>query len=149
MIKQKKKICLGCNTPQYIFSWGKCKTCYNKYYKKPIKKSNKPIKKISEKGLEKKKLKSENTKKLHNWFQELWKNEPHYSEISGKWLGDENSSCFWHHILPKNSHKKAEFDRENIIRLTFEEHQEVEQNPLKFEEVNKRRKILKEKYGKL
>ena len=143
-MKIKKCKYKGCESTK-IWSGGFCRFHTPQ---KPIKKSNKPIKKISEKGLKKKKLKTENTKKLHNWFQELWKNEPHYSEISGKWLGNGNSSCFWHHILPKNSHKEAEFDRENIIRLTFEEHQEIEQNPLKFEKVNKRREMLKEKYGK-
>ena len=133
----------GCN--QKVWSKGLCKWHSPK---SPIKSKNKGIKKISEKGLEKKKLKTENTKKLHQWFQELWDSEPHYSEISDKWLGNSNSTCFWHHILPKNSHKKAEFDRENIIRLTFEEHQIVESNPNYYEEINKRREKLKEKYGK-
>lgn len=144
-MKIKKCKYEGCKSTK-IWSKGFCRfhTSYSF-----IKKSNKPIKKISEKSKIKKKEKTENTKKLHEWFQELWKNEPHYSEISKKWLGNENSTCFWHHILPKSLFKEAEFDRENIIRLTFEEHQEVEQNPFKFEEVNKRREKLKEKYGKL
>ena len=128
-----------------VFGKGVCKWHYPKSQLKSKKKS---INKISTKGIEKKAKKKENTKKLHKWFQQLWDNEPHYSEISNKWLGNSNSTCFWHHILPKSSYREAEFDRENIIRLTFDEHQEVEQNPLKFEIVNQRREKLKEKYGK-
>ncbi len=137
----KKKVCVACEELCYIWSKKLCKTCFNKQH------TPKSIKKYSSKGLEKKKLKTENTKKLHLWFQELWKNESHYSEISGKWLGNENSSAYWHHILPKSSYKEAEFDRENIIRLTLNEHTEVESNPTKFEIVNQKRIKLKEKYG--
>lgn len=144
MIKSKKKCDVsGCNFG--VFSGSKC---YYHHQKKPLKKSNKSIKKVSEKGLEKKKLKTEKTKKLHEWFQELWENEPHYSEVSGKWLGNSNSSAFWHHIISKSSTPEAEFDRENIIRLTLDEHTQVEFNPTIFEEVNQRRVKLKQKYGK-
>lgn len=138
----KKKICKGCNTEQFIWKSGFCKNCSVTTFKR------KSIKKYSEKGLEKKKLKTENTKKLHLWFKELWNNEPHYSELSGKWLGNENSSAFWHHILPKSSFKEAEFDRDNIIRLTLDEHNEVEANPTKYEIINKKREKLLEKYGR-
>jgi hypothetical protein len=30
VIKRKRKICKGCNTPQYIFSGGYCQTCWAK-----------------------------------------------------------------------------------------------------------------------
>lgn len=136
MIKQKKSCSYeNCNNP--IFGKGCCKFHYPKT----------PIKKYSEKGLEKKKLKTENTKKLHEWFYEIWKNEPHFSELSGLPLGSSFSTCYYHHILPKSRYKEAEFDRENIIILTFAEHQEVESNPTKFEKINIMREKLKEKYG--
>ena len=107
-----------------------------------LKKKYSPIKKYSEKGLIKKKEKSENTKKLHKWFEELWQSEPHTSEISGKWLGSENSSAYWHHIIPKSKCRELEFERRNIVRLTLEEHQQVENNPYYFEYVNKKRRLL-------
>ena len=105
------------------------------------------IRKYSKKGLERKKLKTENTKKLHSWFLILWGKKPHYSEISSKWLGNEPNTMFFHHILPKSRYKEAEFDEENIIFLTPDEHSNVEANPTKFEIINKRREKLKEKYG--
>lgn len=138
---QKKKLCkCGCGVEGFIWSSGFLKQCFLKS------KPQKVIKKYSEKGLEKKKLKIENTEKLHTWFQKLWETEPHYSEISGVWLGNENSSAYWHHIIPKSSNKDAEFDRENIVRLTLDEHTIVEANPLKYELVNKKREMLKLKY---
>lgn len=140
MIK-KKKICISCKNECYIWSKNRCKTCFNKDF------PPKSIKKISDKGKIAKEKKKENTKKLHEWFYEIWKNEPHFSELSGLPLGSVFSTCYYHHILPKSRYKGAEFDRENIIILTFEEHQEVESNPTKFEKINIIREKLKEKYG--
>lgn len=53
MIKRKQKLCIGCNTTQYIFAKKLCNFCYAKQTKKPIKKQNKPIAKFSKKHLEK------------------------------------------------------------------------------------------------
>ena len=139
MIKQKKKICADCGKETYIFSKGKCRSCQPK----------KSIRKISEVGKVKKAEKTENTKKLHKWFiDEIWNKRPHKSEISGKWLGDEPNSCFFHHIFPKSTYPKLAFNTENIIVLTADEHQEVETNPTKFEKINKIREELKVKYDK-
>lgn len=53
MIKYKKKLCLGCNTPQFLFGYKLCKVCYNKKKaaEKKLKanKPRKPIKKVSDK----------------------------------------------------------------------------------------------------
>lgn len=81
-------------------------------------------------------------------FMDIWQKRKHYSEVSGKWLGHEALSTFFHHILPKSSYKDAMYDEENIILLTFEEHQKVEIDPTYFEEVNKRRVQLKIKYDR-
>lgn len=146
-MQTKKKICVSCKNETYIWSKSMCKSCFmQKNPSKPIKKSFK-IKQISEKGIEKKKLKTENTKKLHLWFQKLWESEPHYSEISGKWLGKENNTCFWHHLYPKSKYPEYALDRDNIIRLTADEHAECEANPIKYEIVVKKLEFLKEKYG--
>lgn len=116
--------------------------------KSPIKKSG-SIKKITDKQIEKNKLKAEKTKRLHKWFiDEIWNKRPHYSEISGRYLGEEPNTCFFHHVFCKSSHEDLEFIAENIIVLTPDEHTTVEANPTKFEEVNKRREYLKQKYGK-
>jgi hypothetical protein len=53
---------------------------------------------------------------------------------------------FFHHILPKEKYPQAMYDEENIILLTLEEHDNVERNIYKYEEVNRRRELLKKKY---
>lgn len=94
---------------------------------------------------EKKKL----TKIIQSVFMDIWLERPHKSEVSGRWLGKEALSVFFHHILPKEKYPNAMFDAENIILLTFDEHTKVEQDPSFYEEVNKRRVKLKEKYDRI
>lgn len=83
---------------------------------------------------------------LHEFFISLWNKKKHFSEISGKWLGNEPLSIFFHHILPKRNYPEAEFDEENIILLTLEEHEQVELDMYRYEEINIIRNILKLKY---
>ena len=66
--------------------------------------------------------------------------------VSGKYLGNEPLSVFFHHILPKEKYPEASLDEENIIFLTLEEHDQVEMDIYRYEEVNKRRALLKSKY---
>ena len=80
-------------------------------------------------------------------FQQIWKEKKHISEVSGKWLGSEALTIYFHHILPKSRFPEAMLDRDNIILLTFDEHTKVENDPSFFEEVNLRREKLNEKYG--
>lgn len=85
---------------------------------------------------------------MQSVFMDIWFERPHKSEVSGRWLGKEALSVFFHHILPKEKYPEAMFDVENIILLTFDEHTKVEQDPTFYEEVNRRRIKLKEKYGR-
>lgn len=82
----------------------------------------------------------------NDFFLQIWKKRTHYSEISKTPLGHEPLSIFFHHILPKEKFPEAEYDEDNIILLTFDEHNNVEMNIYKYEEVNKRRDKLKRKY---
>lgn len=84
---------------------------------------------------------------MRQFFLHVWKKMPHYSEISGKYLGKEPMSTYFHHILPKEKYPEACFDEENIILLTLEEHSNVENDMYRYEEVNKRREQLKIKYN--
>lgn len=81
-------------------------------------------------------------------FMDIWQKRRHYSEISGRWLGKEALNVFFHHILPKSKYREAMFDEDNIILLTWDEHAKVENDPVCFEEVNKRREQLKLKYDR-
>lgn len=104
------------------------------------------MKKISAKRAEVLKQKAIETGIQFHLFTEIWMKRKHYSEVSGKWLGEEALSTLFHHILPKSKYPEARFDEENIILLTFEEHDQVEIDSSFYEEINKRRDKLKLKY---
>jgi hypothetical protein len=57
-------------------------------------------------------------------------------------------STYFHHILPKEKYPEACLDEENIILLTLEEHSNVEADMYRYEEVNKRRELLKQTYDR-
>ena len=136
---------------------GTCKTCGKKcdkeycFQHKPRKQlmsNGKPMRKVRL-GILSEELIDECKKELaemHLFFLEIWKKKPHKSEISGTYLGSEALSTFFHHILPKSKYPEASLDEENIILLTWEEHDQVEIDPTRYEEVNKRREQLKKKY---
>ena len=84
---------------------------------------------------------------MKDMFLKIWKIRPHKSEVSGTSLGSEALSTYFHHILPKEKYPEASLDQENIILLTWEEHDQVEMDTTRYEEVNKRREQLKQKYN--
>jgi hypothetical protein len=70
----------------------------------------------------------------------------HRYEASGDFLGNEPLTVFFHHILSKEKYPQAAFDEENIILLTLQEHDQVEMDMYRYEEVNTRREKLLIKY---
>ena len=88
----------------------------------------------------------QNIFEMRDFFLELWKKRAHKSEVSGEYLGSEPLHVFFHHILPKNKYPESSLDEENIILLTMSEHDQVERDVTRYEEVNKRREQLKKKY---
>lgn len=111
---------------------------------------HKPRKKLSSK-LNKKLDKSEevirNISEMQEFFLQIWRKRLHYSQVSMDYLGKEPLSVFFHHILPKEKYPEAMLDEENIILLTLEEHDNVEADIYKYPEINRRRELLKTKYG--
>lgn len=91
-------------------------------------------------------IRKSNLEKRNAFFTEIWKERPHKSEISGKKLYEPISTLYFHHILPKSSFPEAEYDKENVILVTGDEHSNVEMDIYKYEEINKRREYLKTKY---
>jgi hypothetical protein len=83
---------------------------------------------------------------MQQFFLQIWKKRQHLSEISGLPFIGEPLSVYFHHILPKEKYPDASLDEENIILLTLDEHTNVESDMYKYEEVNKRREQLKQKY---
>ncbi len=112
MIKQKKKLCKGCNKETYIFSKGFCKSCVPKT----------TIKKYSEKGLKKKEEKKEYTKNQTEFFLEIWKERKHNCQSCGIWLGNGAKSIFFDHLLEKNKRKDLALVKENILLVCSDCH---------------------------
>ena len=83
---------------------------------------------------------------MQQFFLQIWRKRLHYSQVSMDYLGKEPLSVFFHHILPKEKYPQASLDEENIILLTLDEHTNVESDMYRYEEVNKRREKLKQKY---
>jgi hypothetical protein len=54
-------------------------------------------------------------------FIEIWKERPHFSEISGEPLGSFNVAYF-SHILSKGAHPEHRLNKKNIVLKTIEEH---------------------------
>ena len=84
---------------------------------------------------------------MREFFLSIWKTKPPRSEVSSKYLGQEALSTYFHHILPKSKYPEACFDEENIVFLTPDEHASIELDCFKYDEINRRRELLKIKYG--
>lgn len=88
-----------------------------------------------------------NAENMQEFFLSIWNKRRHNSEVSGSYLGKEPLTVFFHHILPKEKYPQASEDEENIILLTLEEHDQVEMDMYRYDEVNERRNYLKTKYN--
>jgi hypothetical protein len=98
--------------------------------------------KLTETQIKRSNEKRELNERTLSFYEEIWKERKHYSEINGAWLGDTIRTYFFHHILPKNSYPEYRFNKENIILLTLEQHMKVENTPQYYEEINTRRTLL-------
>ena len=122
--------------------------CFQHKPRKQLMSKGKPMRKVRL-GIISEELFNEAKKEIEEmqeFFLKIWKKRLHYSQVSMDYLGDEPLSIFFHHILPKEKYPEAAFDEENIILLTLNEHDQVESDIYRFEEINKRREQLKKKY---
>ena len=126
----------GLNTRMSSISYNKAKNVHNDGH--IIQRTSSKLSKQIEKKLK--------TAEMFEFFISYWKKSNKKSAVSGKFLGKEPLSVFFHHILPKEKYPEACLDEENIILLTLEEHSNVENDMYRYEEVNIRRNQLKLKY---
>ena len=122
--------------------------CFQHKPRKQLMSNGKPMRKVRL-GILSEELIDECKKELaemQQFFLQIWKKRQHLSEISGLPLVGEPLSVYFHHILPKEKYPEAALDEENIILLTLNEHDQVESDIYRFDEVNKRREYLKQKY---
>lgn len=126
----------GLNTRMSSISYNKSKNVHNNEH--VMQRTSSKLSKQIEKKLK--------TAEMFEFFISYWKKSDKKSAVSGKFLGKEPLSVFFHHILPKEKYPEACLDEENIILLTLEEHSNVENDMYRYEEVNKRRNYLLTKY---
>ena len=125
-----------------------CKTC-GKNCEGEYCFKHKPRKRIAAQNLTKSVKKEKvirQISEMQEFFLQIWRKRLHYSQVSMDYLGKEPLTVFFHHILPKEKYPQAMFDEENVILLTLDEHTNVENDMYRYEEVNKRREKLKQKY---
>ena len=60
-------------------------------------------------------------------FEVIWNTRPHVSFITGQQLGTEAKSFFFAHVLPKSTYPEYRLFMENIVLLTYDEHQAWDQ----------------------
>jgi len=133
----------------------KCKICDNNcesdycFQHKPRKALSKVTKRLNTRQENKREInkRTDELLKRQEFFLSIWSKRIHHSEISGDFLGTEPLSTFFHHILPKSKYPEGAYDEENIILLTLEEHDNVENDMYKYHIVNEKRSYLMEKYG--
>jgi 5-methylcytosine-specific restriction endonuclease McrA len=123
MIQRKKKICIDCQTPQFIFSKGRCQLCARIHYK-PISKVRKPT---GERAL----------------FIEIWGERPHICEHCGEPLGEEPNVAYFSHIVPKKKAPELRLVKTNIWLLCFLCHFTYDHKTT--EEFQKRKNLWKNK----
>lgn len=127
---------------------GTCKTCGKKCDKEYCfqHKPRKPL--PANKGFNavKKEPAIRKISEMRDFFLQIWKKRLHLSEVSGLPLVGEPLHIYFHHILPKEKYPQAALDEENIILLTWEEHDQVEMDMYRYEDINNRREQLKQKY---
>ena len=125
----------------------KCKIdgCYNSVWSKGYCKRHSSYKPLQAKPISQEK--KEEIEKMREFFLSIWKKRNRVSELSGMWLASPPSSAYFHHILYKENFREAMYDENNIILLTIDEHANVHSDPERYEEINRRRKLLLEMYS--
>jgi hypothetical protein len=117
MIKQKLKICQGCNTPQKIFSHGLCCSCWGKQYRKPIKPTAlkvKPKKIVTQGGI---KLSEKEA------FRQSYLNRGGVWFLTGeKVLLEDLTATNFAHVLPKGRYPRFRYFPKNIVLLKPMQH---------------------------
>lgn len=138
------KVCKieGCCSP--VFSKGMCKFHVPK---KRIKSSPHSLRTSTIKYKPKvDKYTKEEREALTALYKRIWAKRSHVSEISEEKLYTPLRTMF-HHILSKHKYEELILKEDNVILITPQEHANVELNPTRYEEINRRRELLLNKYN--
>lgn len=123
----------------------------------PIKRSFKPIRKISEKQKEKNLEDKERTRLLHKWFWELFDEKKDkdgyvYCFETGTPMHESMyklNSCIYSHCYPKSSHPQYAMKEWNVLLVLPNIHHQWEVYPEKCPKMWNYMKKIKEKFGNI
>jgi hypothetical protein len=59
-------------------------------------------------------------------FIRIWMTRPRRSQVSDVKLGPDMCAWMFSHVLPKSTYPAGKVDEENIVLMTFDEHQKWE-----------------------
>jgi len=84
---------------------------------------------------------------MRDFFLSIWKRRLHNCENCGKWLGNEPLSYMFDHLLEKSKYPELKYEKENIMLVCLECHDNKTRGNLTnlFKE---KIKIIKDKFGK-
>lgn len=143
----KDKLCAcGCGQTGRIWSKKMLKQCFFRLNPpKSIKKTS-TIKKISVKGIEKKKAKAEYTEKQFELFREIYAEHPTKRCYEcNKWV-DGQSSAQFHHLIFKSVAPKLALVKDNILLLCENCHSQIHSDSSKTPKTKELTQKIKEKY---
>lgn len=117
----------------------------------PLKKTGKYIIKSRPKSEEEIIYKKKEAEKMRMFFLHCWNTLPHISEIGPdyKWLGSEPLTLFFHHCFEKSSHPELKYSISNILRVTGDEHSNLNGDLEYYPEAAKKRKYIIDNWNKL
>lgn len=81
---------------------------------------------------------------MDDFFEEIWKERPHYCFESGKWLGSKWNRNFFHHILHKGTYPQFAYCKWNVILLSQDIHTMCHSNLSQFPKIKEITEELKE-----
>lgn len=148
-MNKPKKQCKIEDCESQIFGLGLCLYHY-KIEKSKTAKSLKrsPLKKISEKGIEKKKEKAILTDLQFKMFKEVYDETPIKKCYECNYNVDGKSSGNFHHLLYKSQFPQFRLEKWNIIITCLNCHSQTHLDIKKTPRIEKLTEIIKEKYNK-
>jgi hypothetical protein len=79
-------------------------------------------------------------------YESVWKSRAHICEVSGKKLGKEPLTIYFHHILSKSKYPQYRWCAWNILLVSPEIHSQIETNISKLPYVEQLTMNLKQKH---
>lgn len=79
---------------------------------------------------------------MKHFFLKIWHERPHYSYVSGVFLGHEPMTYFFSHVLSRGAHPEASTDPDNIVFMTLQEHSDWEFNRHKVKDKPEWKKVF-------